>query len=117
MPKFTFLCDSCKKSIQKTVSLETRQCQCECGNQMNRQLPNLRGIKTTELVDKFMGKSLVEDQDLLQKERMLDFYWKYEVPKMVKSGIYSIETMVEKNWIYLDEKQQVVIRTKPLEKS
>jgi hypothetical protein len=84
---------------------------------MNRELPKLRGLKTTETVDKYTNRKHISDHKEVVKERKLDFYWSVEVPKMVNSGTYSIETMLEQNWVYYDEKGNLITRTKPPQKS
>lgn len=117
MPKYRFLCEKCGAEKQIYVSASTKQCQCECGSQMDRQLPNIRGTQVNELHDKYTNKSLIQDHKEIVSERKLDFYWSVEVPKMVNSGTYSLDTMLEKNWVYYNEKGDLVTRTKPPEKS
>ena len=118
MPKYTFKCQKCGASIQKYVSVSTRELECECGQSMSRAMPNLLGSpKVTETVDKLTNKKHIDDQANEMKDRKSHHYWSVEVPKMVNSGIYSIETMVEQGWIYLNEKEEVVIRNKSPEKS
>jgi hypothetical protein len=84
---------------------------------MKRQMPSLRGLKTTETVDKYTNRKHISDHSNVLKERKLDYYWSVEVPKMVNSGTYSIETMIEQNWVYYDEKGNLITRTKPPQKS
>ena len=80
-------------------------------------MPSLRGLKTTETVDKYTNRKHISDHDNVLKERKLDYYWSVEVPKMVNSGTYSIETMIEQGWVYYDEKGNLITRTKPPQKS
>jgi hypothetical protein len=82
-----------------------------------RQMPKLAGIKTTEVVDKYTNKKHVADQKQVLQERKLDYYWEKLVPEMVNSGTYTLETMLEKGWVYYDEKKNLVTRTKPPQKS
>ena len=117
MPKYTFVCDKCGKSVQKYTSSSQRFNVCECGNKVERQMPNLAGTKTTETVDKLLNKKHVIDQDASMKERKLTYYWEVEVPSMVNSGVYSIETMLEQGWVYYNEKGELITRTKPIQKS
>ena len=84
---------------------------------MDRQLPKLRGLKNTEVVDKFTNRKHMVDQKEVLDERKADYYWEVEVPKMVNSGTYSLDTMLEQNWVYYNEKGELVTRTKPPQKS
>ena len=84
---------------------------------MKRALPNIGGIQTNELVDKYSNKSLVADHKEILNERKQDYYWSVEVPKMVESGIYELDTMLEREWVYYDEKHNLITRTKPPQKS
>jgi hypothetical protein len=80
-------------------------------------MPNLSGLKNTETVDKFTNKKRVENQEDILKERKADHYWEQVVPKLVESGTYSLETMLEQGWVYYNEKNELVTRTKPPQKS
>jgi hypothetical protein len=84
---------------------------------MKRQMPKLRGLKNTETVDKFTNKKHINDQKEIVNERKLDYYWEVEVPKLVDSGIYGLDTMIEQGWVYYNEKHELVTRTKPPQKS
>lgn len=117
MPKYTYECESCRIQIQKFASISDKTQVCaECGAQMNRCMPKLKPPKVTETVDKYSNRKHVEDQKQIINERKLDYYWKHEVPKMVESGVYGLDTMLEKGWVYYDEKGNLVTRTKPPEK-
>lgn len=117
MPKYTFTCEKCGSSIQKYTSVNTNVINCECGQAMLRNMPNLSGIKTTEIVDKLLNKKHVADQENAMKDRKLQYYWEVEVPKMVNSGTYSLETMLEQGWVYYNEKQELITRTTPIQKT
>lgn len=80
-------------------------------------MPMLRGLKNTETVDKFTNKKHISDHEEILAERKADYYWEVEVPKMVNSGTYSLETMLEQNWVYYNEKGELVTRTKPPQKT
>lgn len=116
MPKYTYACQSCGKQIQKFASIKDSTLVCECGNTMNRKMPNLKPPKVTEVVDKYSNKKHIQDQKDILNERKLDYYWAHEVPKMVESGIYALDTMLEKGWVFYDEKGNLVTRTKPPQK-
>jgi hypothetical protein len=116
MPKYTFSCDKCGSLEQKFTDTSTNSIDCQCGNLMSRQMPNIKGVKTTETVDKYTNKKHVADHKNMVEERKQDFYWSKEVPKMVNSGVYELSTMLEKGWVYYDEKGNLVTRTKPPQK-
>jgi hypothetical protein len=118
MPKYTFTCCSCKKSAQKYVSKNVDHIVCdECFARADRQMPSLASAKTTETVDKMLNRKHIADHSLSLKERKLDYYWEVEVPNMVNSGTYSVETMLEQGWVYYNEKGELVTRTKPIQKA
>lgn len=118
MSKYTEKCPSCSFSKQyfgNRKDAPNRNCP-ECGTTMQKQMPNLKGVRTTETVDKYTNKKHVEDHKKHIEERKQDFYWSKEVPKMVASGVYELSTMLEKGWVYYDEKNNLVTRTKPPQK-
>lgn len=118
MPKYTFSCKKCGSLKQQFANIDTDSIPCTvCESRMDREMPKLAGLKTTEVVDKYTNKKHVADQKQLLTERKLDYYWEKLVPEMVNSGTYSIETMLEKGWVYYDEKKNLVTRTKPPQKS
>lgn len=117
MAKYTFACEKCGTTKQMYTSSSTKQCQCDCGGDMSRQMPKIRGIQTNELIDKYSNKSLPADHKEVLAERKEDYYWSVEVPKMVNSGTYGLDTMLERNWVYYDEKHNLITRTKPPQKS
>lgn len=85
-----------------------------CGMDMLRKLPTLSGQSDVhETVDSYTGTIQREDQRKIIEKRRDDYYWTVEVPRLVNSGTYSVETMLEQGWIYLDEKQQIQINNKP----
>ncbi len=57
-------------------------------------------------------KHINDHQEILQ-ERKADHYWEVIVPDMVNSGTYTIETMLEQNWVQFNEKGEMIINTKP----
>lgn len=118
MPKYTFACKKCGSLQQKFANIDTEHIPCSvCDSTMDREMPKLAGLKTTEVVDKYTNKKHVADQKEILNERKLDYYWEKLVPEMVNSGTYSVETMLEKGWVYYDEKKNLVTRTKPPQKS
>ena len=118
MPKYTYECESCHNQLQKYASVKDKTQECpECKAIMNRQMPKLSPVKSTEKIDKFMGVTHMEDHDNILKERKSDHYWGTIVPEMVDSGTYTLETMLEQGWVYYNEKGELTTRTKPIQKS
>lgn len=117
MPKYTFTCPNCGLSLQKFASINSKTISCQCGKDMNREMPKIADVRSTEIVDKYTNKKHVVDQKKIIEERKLDHYWEKLVPQMVNSGTYTIETMLEKGWVYYDEKHNLITRTKPHQKS
>lgn len=121
MPKYTFKCSKCGSSEQKYVSSSTKEYPCsECFHRgsdnimMKRQMPTLNGPSTvTEVVDKHVNRVWQDGQQESIKARRDKYYWSVEVPRMVNSGIYSIETMLENQWVYFNEKEEICIYNKP----
>jgi len=117
MPKYTYECLNCQTTTQKFANIKDKTQECpKCCADMDRKMPKLKAAKVTEIVDKYSNKKQIQDQKEVLLERKLDYYWKHEVPKMVESGIYGLDTMVEKGWVYYDEKHNLITRTKPPQK-
>ena len=117
MPKYTFVCPKCHTSFQKYASVKNTSAPCECGDEASRQMPNISGTRCTETVDKLLNRKHTADQAKTTQERKLNHYWTVEVPNMVNSGIYSIETMLQQGWVYYNEKGELTTRTKPVQKT
>lgn len=116
MPKYTYKCSSCDKELQKFAGIKDSIIDCDCGEVMSRCMPKIKSPKVTEVIDKYLNKKHVEDQKSKLQERKLDYYWKHEVPNMVDSGTYALDTMLEQDWVYYDEKGNLITRTVPPQK-
>ena len=117
MPKYTFKCEH-GHEIQTHVSSSVKSLPCKiCNLEMNRLMPTLNGpANVRELIDKYTGITHIDGQLDLIKERRDDYYWAVEVPRFVNSGTYSIETMLENEWITVDDAGKIHINNKPLAK-
>jgi hypothetical protein len=115
MPKYTFYCESCNASEQKYTSPSTESVECiHCKKQAHRKLPTLNGpSNVTEVIDKYTGVTHRPNQREEVEQRRAEYYWTVEVPRFVESGTYSIETMLENGWIWVDDNNQVHINNKP----
>lgn len=81
---------------------------------MVRLMPTLAGkAQVNETVDKYAGRVWQDDQRESIKERKDKHYWEVEVPRMVNSGTYSLETMLEMGWVYLNDKGEICVNNKP----
>lgn len=116
MPKYTFTCE-CGHSTQQITSISTKEIACStCGKSMSRSLPKLSGkANVTEVVDSHTNVKWGDDHVKEIDDRKRTFYWEVEVPRMVNSGTYSIETMLENRWVYFDDKGKLITRTRPPE--
>ena len=113
MPKYTFKCAN-GHAEQKITSRKIKTVTCsECGEDAVRTMPILAGPpEIRENVGEF-NRARKKDQDKLLQDRQAEYYWKHEVPKMVASGIYTLETMLENGWVYYDDKGHLHTRTSP----
>ena len=116
MPKYTFKC-SLGHTIQKFTPKNVQAFPCEqefCSAVMEKQLPTLNGpSNVTEVIDKNSGITHRRDQKEEVKARREEYYWTVEVPRFVASGTYSLETMLENGWVWVDDNLQVHINTVP----
>lgn len=115
MPLYSFVCSSCKNNEQKFVNYKQTSITCsKCSSLSTRQLPTLNGpSNVTEIVDKYTGIAHRRDQKDEVKERREEYYWTVEVPRLVDSGTYSLETMLNNGWIWVDDNNQIHKHTKP----
>lgn len=116
MAKYTYECKACGFTFQKYTSINTMQTQCpQCSSfTTERKLPTLNGpSNVTEIIDKYTGVTHRPNQKEEVEQRRAEYYWTVEVPRFVESGVYSIETMLENGWIWVDDNNQVHINNKP----
>ena len=117
MPKYTFICPKCELCKQMHVSrkvITTVTCD-KCENTlMIRQLPTLNGNPdVTEVVNKYTGQTAKPDHSKIIKERRDHYYWSVEVPRLVTSGVYGMDTMLENGWVWFDDNKQMHVHIKP----
>lgn len=113
MPKYRFVCSSCGGEIVKLVKIGTKEIVCKCGESMSRKMPRLNSIETTETVDSYRNVKWTANHREKLKERKEEYFWKYEVPRLVTSGIYELETMLENDWITITDDGKIEIQDKP----
>lgn len=114
MPRFKFKCSKCNTIVAKRVKIHTKEIECECGEIMQWQMPILNGTsEVTETVDKNFGtKWRADHKDDLKMRKDL-YFWQHEVPRLVNSGIYGLDTLIENGWIIINDKGEIEIQTKP----
>lgn len=83
---------------------------------MDRLLPRLGCKKTTETVDPYLNIRLEENNKQQVKERHNQHFWEVEVPRMVASGTYSTETMLEEGWLVYNDKGELELGKGPPQK-
>jgi hypothetical protein len=108
MPKYNFVCESCSIKTHKYVSAKTETVVCTCGKNMHRQLPVIEGqTEVRELIDPYLNKRHVKDQDTLLKDRRRTHFADVEIPRLVDT--YSVETCLENKWLVYNDKGELVI--------
>jgi len=114
MPKYTFVCE-CGSSLQKMVYASIKSLKCEeCGKDMSRKLPVLSGSPTVnETIDSYTGTVQPANQRDMVEQRRDEYYWTVEVPRLVDSGTYELQTMIEMGWVTVDDKGQLHVNNKP----
>jgi hypothetical protein len=114
MPKYTYRCE-CGNVATKYAPKEKETIRCsKCRKDMIRDMPVLNGpCDKKELINPFLNHKRIDNQDAIIDARKQKHYWSIEVPKMVNSGVYGIDTMLEKGWIYFDDNMHMHIHTKP----
>ena len=114
MPKYTFKC-KCGESETKLVSILVTELPCiKCDLQMTRQMPTLNGpSEVRETINTHTGVTWRKDQKEILAERQEKYLWEVEVPRKVASGTYTLQTMLEQDWVYVDDDGKIQIHTKP----
>ena len=117
MAKYTFKCDICQRSVQVFTPSCTLDIPCrfdKCDGKMERQLPTLNGPSdTTEIMDKRTGKAARPDLKEVVQSRRDEYFWTVEIPRLVNSGKYGLQTMLENGWIWVDDNDKIHIHNKP----
>lgn len=110
MAKYRFQCEKCSVIVERyaSVSADTLPCK-ECGANTKRLFPNIGSKKVTEVVDTFLNVRQEEDHRKEIESRRIEHFWGVEVPRLVQSGTYSIETCLENNWLVYNEKGELVL--------
>lgn len=115
MAKYRYICPRCNNTVQRIATLSSPAIACKvCNTNMDRQFPTLNGPSSvTEVINKYTGTTWRPNQKEEVKQRRDEYYWSVEVPRFVNSGVYSMETMLENGWIWLDDNGQIHTHTKP----
>lgn len=110
MPKYVFKCSNCKSLQTKYAASSVESLPCSsCKEAAVRQFPNIGSKKVTETVDPFLGIRHEEDHKKQMEDRRTEYFWEVEVPRLVESGTYSLETMLENGWVEYNEKGELVL--------
>ena len=113
MPKYRFICDTCKAEEVKYTSASVFSTSCKiCSSATHRQIPSSVEPPTVkELVDSYTGIHLQPDNKEILESRRSEYFWAVEVPRLVQE--YSPEHSLREGWTYIDEKGKIQIHTKP----
>ena len=86
----------------------------KCGGSTKRKMPTMNGPATSyEDPDGQSGRKWLDGQADILKHRKDKYFYEVEVPRMVASGTYSVETMLENEWIFLNDDGSIGVHTKP----
>lgn len=112
MPKYTYQCTKCgsKKSAYTNTNITTLSCK-DCGSLATRLPPNTNKANVTELIDPYSGVHLSPEYRNEMDQRSLDHFWSVEVPRLC--GEYPEAECIANGWMYLNEKGELCIQTKP----
>lgn len=115
MARFTFECDNCGHTKQIIISHIQKTIPCEeCGSTMIRKLPISNSKSTVkETIDAYTNQQQIPDQKDCIKERHEKYFYEVEVPRMVASGTYTLETILRNGWGFINDKGQLELHTKP----
>lgn len=76
-------------------------------------MPHINKPNNYTTKDKYTNVKVIEENAEAIKERKDKHYWSCIVPRLVASGTYSQETMLEQGWISVDDFGAISINTKP----
>lgn len=111
MAKYTFLCSKCNLSKKVYSNNSDISVTCDCGETMIRQVPSINQSNVTEVVDSYLGVALQADNAQILKDRKDEHFWKYDVPRLVNK--YSVEHCLQNNWLFINDKGELEMHTKP----
>lgn len=111
MPKYTYHCKQCddKKQFYKNINITSIDCQ--CGSQMERQVPSVNSPSVRETIDSYTNIMVDPDNRNILEERSSDHFWQVIVPRLCQE--HSIEHCLKEGWMYIDEKGNLKTHTKP----
>lgn len=113
MARYTFICPTCMSTAQTYVPSTCLSVTCSCGEEMIRQIPKVSKPTVHETPDKHSGKKLLENHAEEMRARKEKYFWEVEVPRLVQSGTYTMETMVGNQWITMLDDKTFTVNTKP----
>lgn len=115
MPKYSFECSNCGNTTQLYCHMDKVITCHVCDENMQLLLPTITS-EVRETVNKETNAHWKQDQKEILAERKANYFWEVEVPRLVNSGVYTLETMLENGWVYYDEKNNLQTRTSPPQK-
>jgi len=113
MAKRTYKCLRCER-VQQLVGPRSASVVCDtCGEIMVVQMPIVSKPTVHESPDKQSGKLWLDDHAQVMKDRKENYYWAVLVPRMVQSGVYSMETILQNGWAWIDDAGHMHVYDKP----
>ena len=110
----TYRCKKCDNLI--VLPTKEKDVLCSCGSKTKlvpKKMPTGFSSVKTEKVQKYTNVDQIDNLAEEKTKRKLVSYWTEDVPRLVASGTYSLETMLKKDWVYYDAKGNLTIRNSP----
>lgn len=112
MPKYRFICDACKREVERYTSTKVQESDCpSCNGVMKRQLPGAGSQVSREVMDSFTNVRTAPDEKQQNLARKTEHFWEVEVPRLVQT--YSTQTCLEEGWLTYNDKGELVINKPP----
>lgn len=112
MPKYVFLCASCKLELERFESPKVETIECpSCSASMKRQFPGSGSQTVREVIDPYTNVRTAPDEKEQNKARKTDYFWDVEVPRLIQT--YSLQTCLEEGWLVYNDKGEMVINKPP----
>lgn len=112
MPKFRFLCESCKLEVEQFASPKKELIECPtCKGPAKRQFPGSGSQVMREVIDSYTNIRTAPDEKAQNLARKTEYFWDVEVPRLIQT--YSLQTCLEEGWLVYNDKQELVINKPP----
>lgn len=97
MPAYRFQCPQCQSSKLLLVSRLVYESPCDCGSEMQRQLPSELSSVTLEMRDSHRGVQLPKNHEKNMKTRLIKHHDKYELADKIDQ--HGLEDAQKHGWL------------------